>query len=314
MKKDFLKGILAGCIITASIGGTLALAESFSKQIEAVYNDIKIVVNGEQITPQDGNGNSVDPFISDGTTYLPVRAVASALGQNVEWNGETNTVYLRDSYEDKAIPNYFPVYAHPNDDDSTTISNSFFYNSKLYVPIDEIANALDLGLTYYPGHTSISNRIYFKKHLYGAMGSSPNAYQMIAYFPSDDPNDASAYSFYINTQVLDDADFERYVDQDNDNFIWVYNAPYKSSTTTSNYKTPSTSTQIDNNRNNYEQELNAINAKYDAMIEALRSSYQSTISGGYGSSAATTALAQQIQRYEQQRELEIAELDAKYGY
>jgi hypothetical protein len=30
----------------------------------------------------------------DGTTYLPVRAVASALGLAVEWDGETNTVRL----------------------------------------------------------------------------------------------------------------------------------------------------------------------------------------------------------------------------
>ncbi len=64
----------------------------------------------------------------------------------------------------------------------------------------------------------------------------------------------------------------------------------------------------------YESALDAINTKYDAMIDALHSSYQSTISGGYGTSQAMTALSQQIQRYEQQYELEIAELNSKYGY
>ena len=64
------------------------------------------------------------------------------------------------------------------------------------------------------------------------------------------------------------------------------------------------------NRAAYESELAAINAKYDAMIDAVRSSYQS----GTASSMGATVMAQQIQQYEQQRQTEIDILDAKYGY
>ena len=42
----------------------------------------------------DANGNYVEPFIIDGTTYLPVRGIASALGLNVGWDGATKTVLL----------------------------------------------------------------------------------------------------------------------------------------------------------------------------------------------------------------------------
>ena len=70
------------------------IAASVQKQIIANYSNIKIYVDGALITPKDANGNIVEPFISDGTTYLPVRAVGEALGKKVEWDGKSQSVYL----------------------------------------------------------------------------------------------------------------------------------------------------------------------------------------------------------------------------
>lgn len=58
------------------------------------YNNIKITLNGTALSLKDGAGNSVEPFIIDGTTYLPVRAVSEALGLNVDWDAQTHTVKL----------------------------------------------------------------------------------------------------------------------------------------------------------------------------------------------------------------------------
>lgn len=58
---------------------------------------IKIVVDGETIEPKDANGNPVEPIIYNGTTYLPVRAVAQALTKGtkqIEWDQNTWTVYI----------------------------------------------------------------------------------------------------------------------------------------------------------------------------------------------------------------------------
>ena len=74
--------------------GVTAFAANGSKTAELFYRDIKISLNGNEITPKDANGNVVEPFIIDGTTYLPVRAVAGALGLDVGWDGDTNTVIL----------------------------------------------------------------------------------------------------------------------------------------------------------------------------------------------------------------------------
>jgi hypothetical protein len=64
------------------------------RQLTAHFNNIRVVVEGVLITPRDGLGNIVEPFVVDGTTYLPVRAVAEALGKAVEWDGSTQTVYI----------------------------------------------------------------------------------------------------------------------------------------------------------------------------------------------------------------------------
>ncbi|NLL66521.1 MAG: copper amine oxidase N-terminal domain-containing protein [Clostridiaceae bacterium] len=91
--------ILLGMIIMLLITSLIvpAFAAQTHKQLNAAFMDIKIVINGETITPRDPNGNIVEPFIVDGTTYLPVRAICEAIDYEVEWDGATNTVHVYSS-------------------------------------------------------------------------------------------------------------------------------------------------------------------------------------------------------------------------
>lgn len=93
-----LQGIIIGLIAGSVITGSIATAKNSSDFIEAVYNNIRIFVNNTEIEPKDANGNAVEPFISNGTTYLPVRAVSEALGKKVSWDGNTNSVYISDNH------------------------------------------------------------------------------------------------------------------------------------------------------------------------------------------------------------------------
>ena len=64
ISKDKIKGFIFGVATTSLIlSGTVAFASPISKSITAVYNNIKIVVNGSEVTPKDSNGNVVEPFI-----------------------------------------------------------------------------------------------------------------------------------------------------------------------------------------------------------------------------------------------------------
>ena len=84
-------------IIVLVIAAALAITTSASTGIvprELHYNDIKITFDGNEVLPKDAAGNYIEPFIIDGTTYLPVRGIASALGLEVGWDQATKTVLL----------------------------------------------------------------------------------------------------------------------------------------------------------------------------------------------------------------------------
>lgn len=91
--KEKLKGIIIGAVIGALLVPTvLATVNTITKELS--FNNIKITLDGTEIKPNDASGNYIEPFIMEGTTYLPVRGIASALGLDVEWDGNTNTVKL----------------------------------------------------------------------------------------------------------------------------------------------------------------------------------------------------------------------------
>ncbi len=93
MKKQ-IQGYLAGLLTTALLAGGTAYASTGSKTIEVIYDNIKIFLDGEEIQPKDADGDIVEPFVYNGTTYLPVRAIGNAIGKDVSWDGVEKVVYL----------------------------------------------------------------------------------------------------------------------------------------------------------------------------------------------------------------------------
>lgn len=96
MKKTTLR-ILITVLVIAILAAITVFAVNGSMQKTLEYMNIKVTLNGERVNLVDANGNLVEPFIIDGTTYLPVRAISSALGLSVDWDDETNTVILNDT-------------------------------------------------------------------------------------------------------------------------------------------------------------------------------------------------------------------------
>ena len=89
--KEKLKGLVIGILIGTIMTATIANAATL---YNVINQGIKIVVDGKKLNPTDANGKTVEPIIYNGTTYLPVRAIASALGKEVYWDGPNYTVYL----------------------------------------------------------------------------------------------------------------------------------------------------------------------------------------------------------------------------
>ncbi len=90
MKFQRIRDMICGALIASLVlcSGTVAFAKVANMTIPVSYNNIKVVVDGKQLS------TSKEPFTYEGTTYLPIRAVAEAVGKDVTWDGTTKTVYL----------------------------------------------------------------------------------------------------------------------------------------------------------------------------------------------------------------------------
>lgn len=95
MKKHSTRSFFAGVILTVLIFGLASPAGAalISKTIE-VSTGASIYIDGVEMKPTDANGNPVDTFIYNGTTYVPLRAVSQSLGYNVNWDGANQRVYI----------------------------------------------------------------------------------------------------------------------------------------------------------------------------------------------------------------------------
>ena len=81
--------VLAMLMVLSSTTSVLA-AGTKTKTATLTYSNIEVTIDGKQVELKDKN----EPFVIDGTTYLPVRAIGEALGLDVAWDGETSTVAL----------------------------------------------------------------------------------------------------------------------------------------------------------------------------------------------------------------------------
>ena len=90
--KSFLAGMLTMLLIMGLVGTASATGAVVEKEIE--YRDIKVSLDGTVLALRDAQGNAVEPFMFDGTNYIPARALAEALGLTVAWDSANSTVVL----------------------------------------------------------------------------------------------------------------------------------------------------------------------------------------------------------------------------
>ncbi len=92
--KDIVLGAITATLIIGVAPTVMATVGEFD--IPVSYNDIKVYVDGEELVTDK------EAFTYKGTTFLPVRAVAEAVGKDVIWDGDTMSIYLNSSEEELA--------------------------------------------------------------------------------------------------------------------------------------------------------------------------------------------------------------------
>lgn len=97
-----------------------------------------ILIDGTALTCYDSQGNVIEPFVENGTTYVPVRAVAEAFKIEVNWDQDTKTVFLGKKEGSPSLNDNINIY----------------YEGKEYICADANGNPvypiLKEGATYLP--------------------------------------------------------------------------------------------------------------------------------------------------------------------
>lgn len=119
--------------------------------INVFAQNIGVFLDGNSVMLTDAQGRIVEPFIQNGTTYVPLRGVSEVLGCQVEWDEENRTVKV---YKD--ISPDGKVFRNSSDDVNVYIDNErielkdangtvvkpITLNDTNYIPLRGISEAL----------------------------------------------------------------------------------------------------------------------------------------------------------------------------
>ncbi|MFJ9498460.1 stalk domain-containing protein [Brevibacillus centrosporus] len=100
IKKQYL-AVASALILTAGLFPASSDAQVAKKNLTANYNNIKVLYNGSQVS------TTIEPFIVNGTTYIPLRMMAGVFNKDITWDGTNYTINVKD----QADPGYESMLA-----------------------------------------------------------------------------------------------------------------------------------------------------------------------------------------------------------
>ncbi len=108
-----LQGFIAGILAMIVLMGGGLYAKSGVEKIDVKYDNIQIYKDRVLQVLKDAQGNPIEPFIYNGTTYVPVRVAAELAGVKVDWDGATKSIYLwdKDNKETAYLMDVCPPHA-----------------------------------------------------------------------------------------------------------------------------------------------------------------------------------------------------------
>ncbi len=109
MNKKRILSVSLAVALTAALAAP-AMADNLVRKTIDVDAGIGVFVDGEQVIPTNAGGNAVDVFASEGTTYLPVRAISNALGAQVSYDAESYRVNVSTLPVDDKAAQYLETY------------------------------------------------------------------------------------------------------------------------------------------------------------------------------------------------------------
>lgn len=163
MKKKLSK-IISAALAAALLCGVMSICAGASTKLSpksiSVHSGVKLYADGVEFVPADSEGVPVEVFLYNGTTYLPVRAISGLFNVGIEWESETESVYLatHGGKELESMPVKANASASPFAFEAKNINVhtgvSLYYKDEYFVPTDSEGVTVDTflynGTTYLP--------------------------------------------------------------------------------------------------------------------------------------------------------------------
>lgn len=117
-KKMVKIALLTVAFVGSSLGSAYAAANM--EPVNAFFNrGVSFVLKGERWEPKNKAGEPLTPLYYNGNNYLPIRAVAEALKVAIDYDGETQTIYIGEKPGAK-----MPIFAMPMEIDNIYVTQS----------------------------------------------------------------------------------------------------------------------------------------------------------------------------------------------
>ncbi len=94
--KNLFRSLAAGAAVLALAAAMVvpALGAALERTTISVYQGVNLYVNCTSYRAADINGNETKPFLYNGTTYVPLRAISAMLGATIDWDGAGKRVNI----------------------------------------------------------------------------------------------------------------------------------------------------------------------------------------------------------------------------
>jgi len=131
--KNRIQGLIAGILIGATVAGSATavtaakLAKVKYENIEIAYNGLELFKDNIPIKLTDANGKTVEPFIYNNSTYVPLESLVGLTDFTTTWDGANNRIYIWDEIVpgNAYLLDVCPPYSYT---DSYTVATCKIYN------------------------------------------------------------------------------------------------------------------------------------------------------------------------------------------
>lgn len=148
MKKNLIY-LCCGIVIGTILASSIIFAQSFTIEVE--QPNLEYYINGEKRTPSEGE----EGFLYRDRTYVPIRFVAEALGNRVNWDGSNNRISI-DSQQSSSPKRHYYI-----DESNNLVVTDLNWNIIRNYRLQDLKN-LDSILSESPGYIDNFERMYHR--------------------------------------------------------------------------------------------------------------------------------------------------------